>query len=230
MPIQAIEPRRLYVQIADQIRSLITAGEFLPRSRLPAERELAKRFGVSRPSMREALIALEVEGYVQVRPGLGIMVTTPNGGAPDCSGDEGPVEVLRARILIEGTIAEEAARRMEQKDIAALEQILLAMEGETTTSARLAADRQFHLSIAAKLENKVLLRLITGLLDQGERPWTRQFAIHFDNAETWTAVLGEHREIVATLAARNPKQARKAMRNHLQKGSRLLGPRARPGR
>ena len=217
MPIQVIEPRRLYVQIADQIRSLITAGEFLPGGRLPAERELAKRFGVSRPSMREALIALEVEGYVDVRPGLGIIVTTPNGGAPDCSGDEGPLEVLRARILIEGTIAEEAARRMEQKDIAALEQILLAMEGETTTPARLAADRQFHLYIAAKLENKVLLRLITGLLDQGERPWARQFAIHFDNAETWTAVLGEHREIVAALAARNPKQARKAMRNHLQK-------------
>jgi DNA-binding transcriptional regulator YhcF (GntR family) len=81
MPIQAIEPRRLYLQIADQIRSMITVGEFPPGSRLPAERELAKRFGVSRPSMREALIALEVEGYVDVRPGSGILVTTPNGGA-----------------------------------------------------------------------------------------------------------------------------------------------------
>ena len=82
MPIQIIEPRRLYLQIADQIRSMITVGEFPPGSRLPAERELAKRFGVSRPSMREALIALEVEGYVDVRPGSGILVTTPNGEAP----------------------------------------------------------------------------------------------------------------------------------------------------
>ncbi|MBV9489116.1 MAG: FadR family transcriptional regulator, partial [Verrucomicrobia bacterium] len=64
MPIQVIEPRRLYVQIADQIRSLIKAGEFPPGSRLPAERELARRLGVSRPSVREALIALEVEGHV----------------------------------------------------------------------------------------------------------------------------------------------------------------------
>jgi DNA-binding FadR family transcriptional regulator len=217
MPVQVIEPRRLYVQIADQIRSLITTGEFPPGSRLPAERELTKQFGVSRPSMREALIALEVEGYVQVRPGLGIIVTTPKGGAPDCSRDEGLLEVLRVRRLIEGTIAEEAARSVEQKDIAALEEILLTMERETTARARLAADRQFHLYIAAKLDNKVLLRLITGLLDQGESPWARQFAIHFDNAETWTAVLGEHRDIVAALAARNPKQACKAMRDHLQK-------------
>jgi DNA-binding FadR family transcriptional regulator len=217
MPIQAIEPRRLYLQIADQIRSLITAGEFPPGSRLPAERELAKRFGVSRPSMREALIALEVEGYVDVRPGSGILVTTPDGGAPDCSGDEGPLEVLRVRILLEGAVAAEVAPDMLQKDIAALKMILLTLESETTTPGRLAADRQFHHSIAAKLENKVLLQLLTALLEQGERPWARQFAIHFDNAKTWEAVFAEHQQIVEALAARNPEKARKAMRNHLQK-------------
>src|SRR6478736_3902200 len=130
MPIQPIEPRRLYLQIADQVRSLITAGEFPPGSRLPAERELAKRFGVSRPSLREALIALEVEGYVDVRPGSGIMVTKPNSVALEPSSDEGPLEVLRARSLIEGAIAAEAARDIKPKDVAALEQILLAMEGE----------------------------------------------------------------------------------------------------
>src|SRR5271165_2007260 len=101
MPIQVIEPRRLYLQIADQVRSLITAGEFPPGSRLPAERELAKRLGVSRPSLREALIALEVEGYVDVRPGLGIMVTKPNSATPNGLGDEGPLEILRARSFIE---------------------------------------------------------------------------------------------------------------------------------
>src|SRR4029077_6603118 len=216
MPIKVIEPRRLYLEIAGQIRSLIENGEFSPGSRLPAERELAKQFGVSRPSMREALIALEVEGYVDVRPGSGIMVTTPNGGAPDCSGDEGALEVLRGRSLLEGTIAAEAAPDMEQKDIAALEQILLAMEGEAAAPARMAADRQFHLYIAAKLENKVLLprgqglayparergtrgppRLVPGFLDRGGGPGAQQFAIHFDNAKTCTAVLAEHRDIVA---------------------------------
>ena len=85
MPIQPVEPRRLYLQIADQVRSLIAAGEFPPGSRLPAERKLAKRFGVSRPTLREALIALEVEGYVDVRPGSGIVVTAQNGTALDGS-------------------------------------------------------------------------------------------------------------------------------------------------
>jgi DNA-binding FadR family transcriptional regulator len=167
--------------------------------------------------MREALIALEVEGYVEVRPGSGIIVTTPESGAQDCSGDEGPLEVLRVRSLIEGSVAEEVAKLIEPKDIAALERILVTMDNEATSTGRQSADREFHLYITAKLENKVLLRMVTGLLDQGERPWARQFAVHFDNVETWTAVLAEHRDIVAALATRKPERARKAMRNHLRR-------------
>ena len=233
MPIQPVEARRLYLQIADQVRSLIAAGEFPPGSRLPAERELAKRFGVSRPTVREALIALEVEGYVDVRPGLGIVVTKQKGTAPDSPGEEGPLEILRARILIEGEIAAEAAEIMKPKDIAALEQILSAMKGEAADeAARVDADRQFHRYIAAKLANKVLLRLVMGLFDQRDTPLARQFATDFDNAKTWTAVLAEHRRIVSALAARNPEQARKAMRDHLRRSHNRwsqdvdLGPRA----
>ena len=74
MPLQTIEPRRLYRQIADQIRAGMRSGEFPPGSRLPAERELAQQLGVSRPSVREALIALEVEGLVDVRVGSGVHV------------------------------------------------------------------------------------------------------------------------------------------------------------
>ena len=77
MPFQSIEPRRLYRQIADQIRELIRAGEFVAGARLPPERDLAKQLGVSRPSVREALIALEVEGLVEVRIGSGIYVLGP---------------------------------------------------------------------------------------------------------------------------------------------------------
>ena len=72
MPIQTIEPRRLYRQIADQVRGLIERGEYEVGSRLPPERDLALQLGVSRPSVREALIALEVEGLVEVRMGSGI--------------------------------------------------------------------------------------------------------------------------------------------------------------
>ena len=81
MPFHSIEPRRLYRQIADQIRGLIKSGEFPAGSRLPPERDLAKQLGVSRPSVREALIALEVEGLVEVRIGSGIYVLAPWPGA-----------------------------------------------------------------------------------------------------------------------------------------------------
>ena len=74
MPLQPIETRRLYRQIADQVAGLIARGEFPPGARLPTERELAQLLGVSRPSVREGLIALEVEGLVDVRVGSGIYV------------------------------------------------------------------------------------------------------------------------------------------------------------
>ncbi|TIX85399.1 MAG: FadR family transcriptional regulator, partial [Mesorhizobium sp.] len=71
MPIQAVEPRRLYRQIADQLRQLIDAGEFAVGERLPTEREPADQLGISRPTVREALIALEVEGRIRIRVGSG---------------------------------------------------------------------------------------------------------------------------------------------------------------
>lgn len=218
MPIQAIEPRRLYLQIAGQLRSLIEAGEFPPGSRLPAERDLAKQLGVSRPSLREALIALEVEGYVDVRPGSGILVTARENAVPDDLGEEGPLEIIRARCLIEAEIAAEAAPHIKSKDVTTLERFLREMEnGAADAAMRLASDRQFHLSIAAKLGNNVLLRLLTELLDERNSLLGKQFASHFDSAKTWAAVLAEHRKIVAALETHDPERARKAMRAHLRK-------------
>ena len=110
MPLQVVESSRLYRQIAEQLRGLITAGEFEGGTRLPAERDLARQLGVSRPSVREALIALELEGWVEVRTGSGIYVQPPQqrGGtrAPrDGHGagtDWGPLELMQARLLVTG--------------------------------------------------------------------------------------------------------------------------------
>ena len=113
MPFHSIEPRRLYRQIADQIRTLIRSGEFPAGARLPPERDLAKQLGVSRPSVREALIALEVEGLVEVRIGSGIYVQGgseargPNGAH---EAQAGPFELLRARHVIESECAALAAK------------------------------------------------------------------------------------------------------------------------
>jgi len=97
------EPRRLYQQIADQIRELIDLGEFLPGTRLPAERELAQKLGVSRPSLREALIALEIDNTVEIRMGSGVYVSAEalqTTHHTKSLGDS-PSELMQARAVIE---------------------------------------------------------------------------------------------------------------------------------
>ena len=111
MPLQAVEPRRLYRQIADQIAQLIASGEFLPGARLPAERELATSLGVSRASVREAIISLEMGGLVEVRVGTGIFVTAPAAQSSAVrDAGPGPFELLQARKLIEGEIGRASCR------------------------------------------------------------------------------------------------------------------------
>src|SRR6516225_9518829 len=129
MPIHSIEPRRLYRQIADQIRTLIRSKEFPAGSRLPPERDLARQLGVSRPSVREALIALEVEGLVEVRIGSGIYVLSTTGKADDdaraaAEAEAGPFELLRARYVIEGECAALAAKSAKKAQVAAIEDAL----------------------------------------------------------------------------------------------------------
>src|SRR5207249_3451443 len=133
MPFHSIEPRRLYRQIADQIRGLIRNGEFPAGSRLPPERDLARQLGVSRPSVREALIALEVEGMVEVRIGSGIYVLG-GGAAPAVAhhmdAAAGPFELLRARHLIESECAALAAKSAKRNHVQAIEEALVEMEHE----------------------------------------------------------------------------------------------------
>ena len=120
MPLQTVENRRLYRQIADQIAALIEKGEYAAGERLPPERDLAKQLGVSRPSVREALIALEVEGYVEVRVGSGVYVAGARSGAMEAlPADSGPFELIRARWLIEAECAALAAKAATKAQVRA---------------------------------------------------------------------------------------------------------------
>ena len=153
MPLQILEPRRLYRQIADQISALIAAGEFPPGSRLPPERDLAQQLGVSRPSVREALIALEINGLIDVRGGSGIYVNAGavNGtlaNATSLDSGPGPLELLRARGLVEGEIAAVAATQVTREELALLEDTLQGLEEENSNYVtRDAADRLFHMTV-----------------------------------------------------------------------------------
>jgi DNA-binding FadR family transcriptional regulator len=216
VPLHVIEPRRLYRQIADQLRASIAAGEFPVGSRLPPERDLAHQLGVSRPSVREALIALEVEGLIEVRMGSGIYVLPADPKAARQVSAEGPLETIRARQLIESELAAHAARRMKKAQVAGLREAISIME-EQVAEGRMPTrgDRLFHIRIASASDNSVLLRLVGELWDERANPLFAQLGSHFETTRSWTIAIAEHRTIVEAIAAADAEAAREAMSLHL---------------
>jgi DNA-binding FadR family transcriptional regulator len=223
MPLQAVEPQRLYRQIAEQLRTLITGGEFAPGSRLPAERDLAKQLGVSRPSVREALIALEVEGWVEVRTGSGVYVldrTQANSrhAVKVPAAEWGPLELIRARRLIEGEIAALASTHAKKKDLQAIAEAIECMKKDADRNvAPLAGDRAFHTAIAAACGNAVLLETVQKFWDARHGPLFERLGGHFETVPSWRRAIGEHEAVLAALKARDPEAARAAMQGHMDK-------------
>jgi len=226
MPFQSIEPRRLYRQIADQIRTLIRSGEFSAGARLPPERDLARQLGVSRPSVREALIALEVEGLVEVRIGSGIYVQAPDGrgagksGARTTSDDggatSGPFELLRARYVIEGETAALAAKSAKKAQVQAIEETLETMQEELDDDKQpLGGDRMFHLRIAEATGNGALVAVVDMLWVDRTGPLYKQLEHHYDSPALWHSAMAEHRAVLKAIAAKDPAGARAAMQRHL---------------
>lgn len=222
MPLQTVENRRLYRQIADQIAALIEKGEYEAGERLPPERDLAKQLGVSRPSVREALIALEVEGYVEVRVGSGVYVSgTRAGAAPsELPADSGPFELIRARWLIEAECAALAAKAATRAQVRAMEEALDQMDAEARRGDMpLASDRLFHLRIAEASGNSALALAVKTLWDQRTGPLFLRLEHHFDTPALWAVALREHREIVAAIARHDGGAARAAMRRHMNQAA-----------
>ena len=218
MPLQAVDNRRLYRQIADQIAALIEKGEYGQGERLPPERDLAHQLGVSRPSVREALIALEVEGYVEVRVGSGVYVlgARPPGRAAALPADSGPFELIRARWLIDAECAALAARQATKAQIRAMQEALDQMDSDRERGVMpLAADRLFHLRIAEASGNSALALVVKTLWDQRTGPLFLRLEHHFDTPALWSVAIREHREIVAAIARHEASAARAAMRRHM---------------
>ena len=220
MPIQSIEPQRLYRQIAEQLRALITSGEFAVGARLPAERDLAKQLGVSRPSVREALIALEVEGWVEVRTGSGVYVLdrSGNGSRSDAVAptEWGPLELIRARAVVEGEIAALAASLARRKDIKAMEQAIATMRVDADAGTLpLDGDRAFHTAVVQACNNVVLTETVQSFWDSRRGPLFTRLGGYFENVESWRAAIAEHETVLAAIRAHDPAAARSAMQTHM---------------
>ncbi len=224
MPLQTVEPQRLYRQIAEQLRAAMEAGEFAIGSRLPAERDLAKQLGVSRPSVREALIALEVEGWVEVRTGSGVYVLEhpakgKNGTAPQVPATEwGPLELIRARRVVEGEIAALAAQQAKRRHIAAISAAVQAMKDDAERGVQpLEGDRAFHTAIAEAADNVVLLETVQTYWDARRGPLFERLGNYFETVPSWRMAIAEHEAILAAIRAKDGAAARTAMQQHLDK-------------
>ncbi len=220
---QPVSVTRLYRMIADQIAEKIHAGEFLPGERLPAERELAKILQVSRPSVREALIALEIEGYVEVRVGTGVFVALSRDDAQDQGkakpaslqiyNDVGPFELLQARLLVEPECAALAAKNASGSQIAIIE-AAARTTGQTQSPGQ--QDRAFHMAIAEGSGNVALVAAEATLWDLRENSaMFSRLEQHFVTHKVWQVADREHDVVLQAIKNRDPAQARQALRAHL---------------
>ena len=230
MPLLAVEPQRLYRQIADQLRRLITAGEWAVGARLPAERDLARQLGVSRPSVREALIAMEVEGWVEVRTGSGVYVldrsaharptNTPQTGLNDLGvvDEWGPLELIRARRVVEGEIALIAAAQARRKNRDAMRAALDTMIADANRGVLpLDGDRAFHTAIAEACGNNVLIETVQRFWDSRRGPLFTRLGGYFETMKSWQAAIAEHEAIFSAISAHDGFAARTAMHAHMDK-------------
>ena len=219
-PIQAIKVQRLYLQVAEQLRNLIAEGTFPPGSRLPAERDLAEQFAVSRPTIREAMIALEISGLVEVRSGSGVYVLEQGSGPARLEESEapGPFEILEARRLIETEASALAARRITPVQLAFLAQSLDEMErGSLPVEDAEAADQRFHCLIAEASGNSALAATVAWLWQlRKESEISTRFHRRV-REEGSRPIVEDHRLIYAALANGDPDAARSAMAAHLQR-------------
>jgi DNA-binding FadR family transcriptional regulator len=232
MPIQIIESQRLYQRIAGQIAGLIRKGEWQPGERLPPERDLAAKLGVSRPTVREAMIALEISNLVEIRPGAGTYVRGVATNGPkvvSVAGDAGPspFDLITARRLIEGEIAAVVAGQVTPEELDGLSAAIEKMESDIKEGAQLVSSQEdgdflFHVRLAAASHNASLESIVGQLWEDMRHPIFAALSRRFHLPENATRAVREHRAVFYRLVAGDAAGARTAMHQHLDQVVHIL--------
>ncbi len=226
MPFQKVQPEKLSTSVVRQIEKLILRGILRPGERLPAERDLADRLGVSRPSLREAVAELQHDGLLTTRAGSGIYVADVLGSAFSPAlirlfgaHDEAVLDYLSFRRDMEGLAAERAARLGSDSDLKVIQAIFDRMEAaqnrpnNVEEEARL--DAQFHSAIIDASHNVVMLHMMRSMYDLLRQGVFYNRQVMFKQRTSRAALLDQHRAINTALQARDPAGARTAVEAHL---------------
>lgn len=219
-----MDTERLYQKIAKDIKEKISSGVYNIGDKLPAERVLCEQLGLSRTVVREAMIMLEVEGYVEVRKGSGIHVVSNKSTLQNhlmMVNDAGPFELLQARQLIESNIAEFAATQVTKNDIKELYIIQeKALQEDRFRDSKW--DKAFHIQIARATQNASLAIIVENMWQMREQSisW-KKLHDHIDerSIESWCA---DHDAILQALVRKNPTEAKLAMWQHLENTKQML--------
>lgn len=217
--LQIVRSRRVYEQIAEQIQELIRSKALKPGDRIPAERDLAVMFGVSRPSVREAMIALEAAGFIEVRTGDGTYVRDVPASHPlmpwskDGDPGPGPLEQFQARRLIEPDLAMRAALVATDAEIAQLERLVEEMAEVYPTLGDFddKLGHGFHSKLARFARNGILAQVVEHLWDLRDSDMWRHLRRRVVTPQNRSRAVEDRRRIVAALRRRDPSGARAAM-------------------
>ncbi|MDZ4310753.1 MAG: FCD domain-containing protein [Cypionkella sp.] len=225
MPFLKIDAEKLSQSVVQQIELLILRGILRPGERLPSERELSERMGVSRPSLREAVADLQTRGLLSSRPNAGIFVAEVLGSAfsPALVGlfsahEEAVFDYLDFRRDMEGLAAERAARLGSDTDLAVIAAIFAKMEAahaKRDPSDEAELDANFHMAIIEASHNVVMLHMMRAMYDLLRQGVFYNRQVMFKNRLTRDHLLDQHRAIKTAIQARDPIAAREAVAAHL---------------
>ncbi len=218
---KVIRTSRLYEQIVQQIEESILKGTLKPGNQLPAERELAQQFGVSRTAVREAVKALREKGLVEAYSGRGTFVTDGTSqairqslglmvkiGQPD-----GSTSLAELRAILEPEIAALAATRVEEQYLTTMREAVAVMDSSRQDpDAFIEADLDFHLALAEAAANPLILSLIDSIVGLLREQRMRIFKVNGGPERGQF----HHKRILQAIEQRDPEKARAAMRAHLQ--------------
>lgn len=218
MDFEIIKTDRLYIKVANQLSRLISDGQIKLGQKFPSERDLAERLGVSRPTIREAMIALEMSGVIEIRTGSGIYVTQRKPKLVLGDKGIGPFEILETRLLFETEACRLAATRITDAQLAQLKQAFEEMKAENEQEdASEQADWKFHCIIADACQNSAIYTIVNWLWELRNQSELHTAFLERLRGEGVRPLLNDHQRIIEALEKRDPEAARNAMYNHLEK-------------
>jgi GntR family transcriptional repressor for pyruvate dehydrogenase complex len=225
MPFLKVQPEKLSSSVVRQIEQLILRGILRPGERLPAERELSDRLGVSRPSLRDAIAELSDRGLLVSRAGAGVFVAEVLGSAFSpaltqlfASHEEAVFDYLAFRRDMEGLAAERAARAGSDTDLKVIDAIFTKMKAahqKRDPADEADLDAQFHLAIIEASHNVIMLHMMRSMYDLLRQGVFYNRQVMFSNRTTRDQLLDQHQAINDGIQARDPAAARAAVEAHL---------------